>query len=846
MSPRPTSSKPTISVILPVFNLADYAGRALQSLCQQSFGDFEVLAVDDGSTDDSLEVLHDFAQKDPRIRVIEQANSGVYKARNVGLASAQGEFICFVDPDDVVHQDLLLELFDVVTRSAADIAFCDVAALTLTGAVKPRLDTKQFPGLVGLTLESHPELIATGFTAVWSKLFRRQLIDAHKLLFRDDYPFSADMIFSQHALIAARKIARVPRTLYFYQNSRPGSLTRHSVRSRHSNVTAHVSGDILSAWADAGKLDVYAPYIVKLLLKNLLGNSHLEEAKLRALFFEFQRLFTRFKLNRRQLNRLPASQHKILQLISEGKYVRFLHAIRRERRKAVASKGGALTLPERGLAYIEAAPKKLPRAVSEISPIDIHGLHSSADYCRRAITASCRGVGRDSLPKPLAHLAPGLYRRTWQGLQLAKFDAALNRSLRHAKSSPTMRVLHICKWFSRGSETFIYDLITGLEKGTGVDNHVLCFERALIRERPFSKVVKLPNRGFAQVEDGIDRYIAFTLKLAIKRLTPTLIHCHFGWVGVPILRFLEFLDIRIPVIITMHGTDVNTWPHIRPKYTEDLKRFAKRERVSLTTHSNTYKSRLVQLGVPHDKVTIIPNAFSPNFKPKRVGSRHGLIFRILTVARFDRCKGHHYLLEGFARFHAWLEANGAALQNDSPHRKIKVELSLAGDGPLKGEVEGLAHDLGIEDKVNFLDRVPHRWIADLMANHDVLVQASFRHPETLQEEGQPVSILEAIACGLPVIVTDTGAVAESVRMGPSTGSAHVIPPCSPEAIDESLRQVLTGRHRAAPEYIEHIRRHYSLERQLMAYHGLYLSRTATSWREAGITASRKSALLGWA
>jgi glycosyltransferase involved in cell wall biosynthesis len=131
-------------------------------------------------------------------------------------------------------------------------------------------------------------------------------------------------------------------------------------------------------------------------------------------------------------------------------------------------------------------------------------------------------------------------------------------------------------------------------------------------------------------------------------------------------------------------------------------------------------------------------------------------------------------------------------------------------------LHALVEQLGLQDQVRFYGRVPHHEIPVLLRNHDGYVQPSVKHSETLQEEGQPIALLEAIATGMPVIVTDTGAMAETVRVGPYAGNAFVIPDKDEDAIAEALGAVMrtprtehTGR-----EYVRAIFEKHSQEGQI--------------------------------
>lgn len=114
---------PLISVIVPVYNREKYIEKCIRSITEQSYRNLEIIIVNDGSTDGSLEIINSFADSDSRIRVIDKPNGGVSSARNAGLKEAKGEFIGFVDGDDYIEDDMYLTLINAVNEGV-DIAAC--------------------------------------------------------------------------------------------------------------------------------------------------------------------------------------------------------------------------------------------------------------------------------------------------------------------------------------------------------------------------------------------------------------------------------------------------------------------------------------------------------------------------------------------------------------------------------------------------------------------------------------------------------------------------------------------------------------------------------------------------
>ena len=122
---------PEISVIIPVYNVEEKIERCLGSLQNQKFSDFEVILINDGSSDRSGKICDEYASMDKRIKVIHQKNQGVSVARNIGISIARGKYITFVDSDDYVSRDFLYSLYSDIVSCNADIAICNYYMVSL-------------------------------------------------------------------------------------------------------------------------------------------------------------------------------------------------------------------------------------------------------------------------------------------------------------------------------------------------------------------------------------------------------------------------------------------------------------------------------------------------------------------------------------------------------------------------------------------------------------------------------------------------------------------------------------------------------------------------------------------
>ena len=114
-----------ISVIIPAYNVAKYIDKCFKSLVTQTFKDFEVIVINDGSTDETLTLIREWEQKDSRFKVMDKQNEGVGKTRNLGLSLSSAPYVIFIDPDDYLHEEMLEKLYEGIRLSDASVAICE-------------------------------------------------------------------------------------------------------------------------------------------------------------------------------------------------------------------------------------------------------------------------------------------------------------------------------------------------------------------------------------------------------------------------------------------------------------------------------------------------------------------------------------------------------------------------------------------------------------------------------------------------------------------------------------------------------------------------------------------------
>lgn len=188
--------EPKVSVIVPLYNAAQYLHQCIKSILSQSFKDFELILIDDGSTDDSLKICKSYEQSDNRIIVISETNGGVSKARNRGLNVAKGKWIAFVDADDYFLDDALSVLYDRAIQTGADLVLAN--ALKLKNGKLNELH-KLKDGVLSNVIMSVNHL------ALWGYLFNADIIRKYRLRFIEGLAYSEDRIFIYQWHVIARR-----------------------------------------------------------------------------------------------------------------------------------------------------------------------------------------------------------------------------------------------------------------------------------------------------------------------------------------------------------------------------------------------------------------------------------------------------------------------------------------------------------------------------------------------------------------------------------------------------------------------------------------------------------------
>ena len=222
--PPPSAAGPFVSVVLPVYNVAEYLPACLDSLCLQDTDGYEIIAVDDGSTDGSLTVLREYERRFPGLlRVVCKPNGGLSDARNFGMGLARGEYLAFVDSDDLVSPSLVRLMKEKAAATDADVVVCNHAEYW-GESDRAEVRWMSFINSYGHSVSERPELLVAVHPYAWNKLYRRRLFDDFEISYPAGQAFE-DSATTFNLLLHANKIEYVDEALYFYRMDRAGSIT---------------------------------------------------------------------------------------------------------------------------------------------------------------------------------------------------------------------------------------------------------------------------------------------------------------------------------------------------------------------------------------------------------------------------------------------------------------------------------------------------------------------------------------------------------------------------------------------------------------------------------------------
>ena len=224
-----------ISVIVPVYNIEKYIAKCIESILNQTYEDFELLLIDDGSNDNSGEICDEYAKKDKRIRVFHKENGGVSSARNLGLKNIKGEYIVCIDGDDWIEKELFLDFVKEKEKKDVDVFMYEYYIDSKKMTVKHGVDKERYGEID--TEEALINNITPNNRFLWSKIFASRLIDGE--LFDENIILGEDTLFISSIIARASAIVYTDKAYYHYFLSENSAVRSNFKEKKLSGLDAY-------------------------------------------------------------------------------------------------------------------------------------------------------------------------------------------------------------------------------------------------------------------------------------------------------------------------------------------------------------------------------------------------------------------------------------------------------------------------------------------------------------------------------------------------------------------------------------------------------------------------------
>ncbi len=308
---------PSVSIIIAVYNAEMYISSGIEGVLRQTFSDFEVIIVNDGSTDETRRICDEYARKDNRIRIFHEPHRGVAHARQIGITHARGYYTIHIDADDEIEPTMLEEMYLAVEEEQADLLICDYKEKNKDGVVYHQ----QLPTALNKKAIVNDLVDGILYGALWNKLIRTSCFQRHGIGFRENLSMREDMFFIFDIMPYIDRIAYLPKAFYIYdRTNNSNSLTNtYFKENRH-----YYDQEIL--WHQVALDNTFVEEYQKNRLQNALlnyayitlsGNIYSKE--------EWNTIFSRFRTHFEKAN---SSYKKILVIMAINGSYRFSSIVR--------------------------------------------------------------------------------------------------------------------------------------------------------------------------------------------------------------------------------------------------------------------------------------------------------------------------------------------------------------------------------------------------------------------------------------------------------------------------------------------------------------------------------------
>lgn len=219
--------EPLVSIIVPIYNVEQYIEECIKSIVNQTLTQIEIILVNDGTKDDSINKIKKYIDNDDRIILINKENGGLSSARNKGLEIAKGDYILFIDSDDYIDTDMVQEMYESMSSNDLDIVMCGYKRVENEKVyeVHPPIESN-----IIFNKEDIIKIVEQGHNTksiwfVWRNMYRKDILTKNSLTFNEDIKFGEDSVFNMNSFLSSNKIMSIDKCLYNYRLN-PNSLTQ--------------------------------------------------------------------------------------------------------------------------------------------------------------------------------------------------------------------------------------------------------------------------------------------------------------------------------------------------------------------------------------------------------------------------------------------------------------------------------------------------------------------------------------------------------------------------------------------------------------------------------------------
>ena len=305
-----------VSVIVPVYNVEDYLEKCLDSVIGQTFEDIEIICVNDGSTDNSLDILNEYEKKDNRIKVISQENAGLAEARNVGMKHACGEYLLFLDSDDWLELECIEELYANAKNNDSDMVLFNSIEIKENNQtreriyIKPKKKKKIDFDNFSFDYSFKKRLVMNSLFVVWSKFYKTSFLKENKIEFKDFRLFE-DVPFHIETMIRAERISYLPKVLHNYNRLNLKSLQNSKNSLNKRLILFDIFNDVEEFLKNNDFYGEFEPEFLEFKIGQSLVNFNLTQEEFKEEFYKTMREeFIKMNLDSNILKKLPFDKYR--------------------------------------------------------------------------------------------------------------------------------------------------------------------------------------------------------------------------------------------------------------------------------------------------------------------------------------------------------------------------------------------------------------------------------------------------------------------------------------------------------------------------------------------------------